>query len=188
MRFFCPLVHTGAMWRRERVAREVGEYDEHFRAAQDYDYWMRIAERFPVANVPEPLVRYRVHSSSLTSTYGGVNREFQEISVAGMARTLGWPAADGAAQRHRFDAMSSLLYGPWRDWTGDELARASDDLAALDEWFRGHFALTDAECARHRADVTGRMRRTLLRQSLRFVRRGPRSQAWRTFRRALRPL
>lgn len=54
------LVHASATIRTDAV-RAVGGYRQAFRLALDYDLWLRLAERFDVLNVPEVVVRYRVH-------------------------------------------------------------------------------------------------------------------------------
>lgn len=45
------------------VLRAVGGFDEALGAAEDWDMWLRIAARFPVRNVPEPLARIWDHRS-----------------------------------------------------------------------------------------------------------------------------
>lgn len=54
---------------RRRVFDEVGLYDESFARHQpeDMDLWLRIAARFPVGVIDEPLAVLRVHPSSLTA-------------------------------------------------------------------------------------------------------------------------
>ena len=54
---------------RRKVFDEVGFYDESFlrHEPEDWDMWMRIAARYPVGVVQEPLARLRVHPSSLTA-------------------------------------------------------------------------------------------------------------------------
>jgi len=66
--FYCPFAHSTIMFERSRVMEKTGGYNEAFRAAQDYDFWSRIARELPVANLNEYLVKYRVNPSSITST------------------------------------------------------------------------------------------------------------------------
>ena len=61
---FC---HGSVMFRRECLDA-IGFYDETFLLAQDYDLWLRIAELFDVANLPEPLYRLREHNERLSET------------------------------------------------------------------------------------------------------------------------
>jgi glycosyltransferase involved in cell wall biosynthesis len=44
-----------------RVAQEVGGFDERLAPSEDWDFCYRIAVRYHVGFVPEPLVRYRLH-------------------------------------------------------------------------------------------------------------------------------
>jgi len=55
--------HGSVMFRR-RCIECVGVYREEFRVAQDYDLWLRISERFDVANLPEFLYQWRLNLSS----------------------------------------------------------------------------------------------------------------------------
>lgn len=54
---------------RRRVFEELGCFDEqkiiHMR--EDWDMWLRIAARYPIGLIGEPLVRYRVHGAGNTS-------------------------------------------------------------------------------------------------------------------------
>jgi len=72
--FLSPLLHPGAMLRSEAF-RAMGGYDAAFWTAQDADLWARMAPRFELDNLPEPLVQWRQHGSSLTSSRGAAGRE-----------------------------------------------------------------------------------------------------------------
>jgi hypothetical protein len=55
-----PLAHSAAMIRKEPFVN-LGGYREQFALAQDLDLWLRLADRHELANLPAPLIRYRVH-------------------------------------------------------------------------------------------------------------------------------
>jgi hypothetical protein len=59
--------HSAVMFRADCVA-EVGPYREAFRYAQDYDLWLRIAERFGMFSLSEPLVKLRLHPDAISIT------------------------------------------------------------------------------------------------------------------------
>jgi hypothetical protein len=61
-----PFIHSSLMLRTDLV-RRLGGYRAAFEAAEDYDLWLRIAEVAEVANLPEPLIRYRWHPGNVTS-------------------------------------------------------------------------------------------------------------------------
>jgi glycosyltransferase involved in cell wall biosynthesis len=56
-----PMVHTSVMYRASAV-QAVGGYDPAYeRRCQDVDLLLRLAARHPLANLPVPLVRKRLH-------------------------------------------------------------------------------------------------------------------------------
>ena len=61
-----PFVHSSVIFRTELVRRLKG-FRPAFRAAEDYDLWLRLAETARLANLPEVLVEYRWHSENVTS-------------------------------------------------------------------------------------------------------------------------
>jgi GT2 family glycosyltransferase len=52
---------------RRSVCAAVGEYDPALEGAEDWDMWLRIAERAPAVYVPEILYYYRLHGDSMTA-------------------------------------------------------------------------------------------------------------------------
>ena len=63
---FCPFIHPTWLFRQEIVA-ELGGYNEDFPYAQDYELALRIAVKYPVANLAELLLYYRVAGSGSIS-------------------------------------------------------------------------------------------------------------------------
>lgn len=66
LRTGCAFVHSSVMMRRE-VFLAAGGYRKGLNVAEDYDLWLRMAEHAQIANLPERLVRYRVHVESATA-------------------------------------------------------------------------------------------------------------------------
>lgn len=64
--FYNPFLHSSVCFRKE-AAVAVGSYDSALRIAQDYTLWLRIMEKHPAENLPERLLTYRVHASSLSN-------------------------------------------------------------------------------------------------------------------------
>jgi glycosyltransferase involved in cell wall biosynthesis len=62
--FRSPVLHPGSMFLRD-IVREAGGYCPEFTVAQDYDLWTRLLSRGVVANLPQFLLRYRVHAKSV---------------------------------------------------------------------------------------------------------------------------
>lgn len=59
------MVHPATMIRRD-VLMSVGGYEESLEAAQDFDLWLRLAERGRLANLNELILNYRVHLESVS--------------------------------------------------------------------------------------------------------------------------
>lgn len=58
--------HIGACFLyTRRVYKEVGEYDPELFLVEDYDYFIRIAQRFKVRHIPEPLYYFRRDDNTL---------------------------------------------------------------------------------------------------------------------------
>jgi glycosyltransferase involved in cell wall biosynthesis len=74
-----PFVHSSVMFRRH-VLEAAGEYDERFAVAQDYDLWLRMSRVTRMANLPDPLVRRRLTSDSLSSARDTI-RLWDEVSA-----------------------------------------------------------------------------------------------------------
>lgn len=73
-----PFAHPTVMFRKQAVV-DAGMYRPQFEPAEDYDLWLRLAERHDLANLTEPLLEYRVHADQATA------RAFERVAVAMLA-------------------------------------------------------------------------------------------------------
>ena len=74
--------HASMMLRRELLESEGPELYRLWLHAEDYELWVRLLARSRGATLPEPLVRYRVHSSSVCA----LNEDLQSEQVDEIAR------------------------------------------------------------------------------------------------------
>lgn len=72
----CVLSHPSVMIRAEAMI-QAGGYRHEFPCAQDLDLWLRISEFAQLANLPEVLLEYRLHSDSISEASGELQRECQ---------------------------------------------------------------------------------------------------------------
>jgi len=102
-----PFVHSSVMMRTALV-RRLGGYRAAFRAAEDYDLWLRTAETTHIANLADDLTQYRRHESNLSQ------RDLirQSFSVR-LAQRSAAGRKSGAS-----DAADALTAPP--DWWTDE--------------------------------------------------------------------
>lgn len=59
-------LHPTAMIRKAAIL-QVGGYDDSFVAGSDLDLWLKLTEIGAVANLPQPVLQYRIHSHSISS-------------------------------------------------------------------------------------------------------------------------
>lgn len=62
----CCIAHPTVMLRRAALD-SLEPYRPSFLHAEDYDLWLRLAERYDCRNLPEPLLRYRVHGAQISA-------------------------------------------------------------------------------------------------------------------------
>jgi glycosyltransferase involved in cell wall biosynthesis len=75
----CFVAQPAAFWRRS-VGRELGPFDEALHHAMDYDYWLRIADRYPpsaIRYLERDLAAARWHDAAKTAA--GWDRALEEI-------------------------------------------------------------------------------------------------------------
>lgn len=67
MLFHNPFVHSSTMMRASIFDNLNIKYDDAFITAQDYDLWVRLSKVMRLANIPEVLLKLRVHDNSIGS-------------------------------------------------------------------------------------------------------------------------
>jgi len=88
-RFF----HGAVMFRRICVEDTGGWYREDLPYAQDYDLWLRMAEAWDIANLPEVLYCYRKHRDMVSASHGTEQDRCAELGrLSAIKRRLaqGW--------------------------------------------------------------------------------------------------
>ncbi len=96
----CCIAHSTVMMRKS-CALEVGGYRTGYPPSEDYDLWLRMSERYDMANLPKVMVHYRVHGAQLSST------QLRSMAIATLAAQ-----ADANARRtdlsRRYDHPSQF--------------------------------------------------------------------------------
>ena len=100
-----PFGHGSIMARRACLLA-VGGYRSEFALTQDRDLWLRVAECYQMAILPEPLYLLRKHKASVSTTQRGLQRRFGDRARAyALERlqkgedSLGYKLAYGCTQR-----------------------------------------------------------------------------------------
>ncbi|MEA2218614.1 MAG: hypothetical protein QOJ35_1240 [Solirubrobacteraceae bacterium] len=106
-----PFVHSAVMFRRGAFL-ELGGY-RPCNDAEDLDLWLRFSERHELANLPDPVVAYRIHADQVTTR----RIELQTLGVLGAhvaarARREGRPDPLDAAETIDEDWLLSRGVAP----------------------------------------------------------------------------
>jgi len=109
------ICHPSAMMRREAVLA-AGGYRERFYTAEDLDLFLRLAERGRVANLPEVLLKYRMHPRSVCHSQKPRQSEAIHAAIAEARERRGLPPDSRPAP----DPGPKPLIGPdrpkWAWW------------------------------------------------------------------------
>ncbi|HED36471.1 MAG TPA: glycosyltransferase [Gammaproteobacteria bacterium] len=93
-------IGTSSVVIKKKTFDEYGGFDTNLRALQDWDLWLRVAEKHQVCYFDEPLVYYRVHSSSVSRNvrktwpyhFYLINRIFSQKGIANNLQELKYEA------------------------------------------------------------------------------------------------
>jgi len=108
--------HTGTLVRR-RCHDELGDYDLSLPHAGDWELWLRIATRYSVGYVAEPLYAYRIHGGNMSvarHSPAHANREIKAAIEHGFAALPADAPADLRALRPRA-IQHVLMATTWGD-------------------------------------------------------------------------
>lgn len=81
--------HGACTMVRRRILKSVGGYSEDFNAQDGYELWLKVFNRYKVANIDSPVFYYRQHGRSLTRNQDRVLEARQKIKRAIAERLTG---------------------------------------------------------------------------------------------------
>jgi len=112
------ICHPAAMIRRESLSK-INGYDEEFKIAQDLDLWLRLGEVGKLANVPQTVLKFRLHEGSVSETKRVEQRKFAKLACERAWQRRGiagkfeadepWRPGSDAASKMEY----ALRYGWW---------------------------------------------------------------------------
>jgi glycosyltransferase involved in cell wall biosynthesis len=136
--------HSTAMLRRSAIDA-VGGYRSEFIHSEDLDLWLRLAETGKLANLPEPVLFYRLHEKSVSQTMGKQQREsaylacsmaWERRNVSGTFEATDLWRPSSNQSYHRFDlqygwtAWANGYRDTWRYYAGKAVLRKPFSLAS----------------------------------------------------------
>lgn len=85
------VIHSASMIRREVLAT-LGGYRTSLPQSEDYDLWLRLAEVGRLANLPDVVVHYRMHTASITNQRNSEQLRCHAAALADARWRRGLPA------------------------------------------------------------------------------------------------
>jgi glycosyltransferase involved in cell wall biosynthesis len=82
------MAHPTVLLRRDVMLGNDFFYDRSFHGAEDYDLWVRMSERFKLANIPEILIRYRTHNQQVSAYRAELQKKAASAIRARQLRNL----------------------------------------------------------------------------------------------------
>lgn len=135
---------------KRSILADLGGYRSDAEPAEDYDLWARAIEVTRIANVPDVVVRYRVHGASTsTASAADADRSAQAIAAATLSRLLG-RAPDPDALRVLRGAEGS------HGWSAEQLREANALLWRFTRAVLSDRTLTREDRASIRRDAVAR--------------------------------
>ncbi len=150
--FDSPFCHPSTMLRKRVFHEHALLYDGSYYPTEDYELWTRALAKFPTANLSHVLLKYRVHSSSMTgSDWGQMDKQATRI-IQKSLDSLGIDYREQELQLHRnigrgrsFQFHDFELFEKAEKWlqklSATNIVRKKYDQQALEEtlalvWFR----------------------------------------------------
>ncbi len=119
-------MHGTVMYRRQALL-DAGGFDETLRRCEDYDVYLRMTRRFPIAGYADRVAEYRIHGANMSADYTAMLRSALAVharhrpaaedargQAAWRAGRRGWRrnyAAEMAAARYRDRLAGGSLMG-----------------------------------------------------------------------------
>ena len=106
--------HGSVMMRRAALQDAGGFYNDSLSLAQDYDLWLRVAESWDVANVPDLLYKYRHHDRMVSViSRAEQDRYAAQVRQPAVARRLGYGRAKLGYKRECLPARMRRARRSW---------------------------------------------------------------------------
>jgi glycosyltransferase involved in cell wall biosynthesis len=78
-------MHGTVMYRRDRLM-EIAGFDERLSRCEDYDVYLRLARRYPVAGYPDLVAAYRIHGENMSANHRAMLRSALDVHARYMPR------------------------------------------------------------------------------------------------------
>ena len=106
-------MHGTVMYRRD-LLEAAGGFDERLRRGEDYDLYLRMVRRHPIAAYPDLVAAYRLHGQNMSADHHGMLRTMLDVHASHAP-----PEGDSVATQAWREGRQR-----WRRYYAEEMARA----------------------------------------------------------------
>lgn len=119
------LIHPTVMG-RATAWKAIGPYREAFKFVEDYDLFLRASAIGPLANIPSPLLRYRVHAQSTNYKRRDIQIRLHHELWANHRKINNLPVSSPPKVRPTDQPSMASVYLEWAEWaiSGNEFKTA----------------------------------------------------------------
>jgi glycosyltransferase involved in cell wall biosynthesis len=107
-----PIISSSVVMRRS-VVREIGMFNPNIRFTHDWEYWIRISEKYKIGVLHKPVIYYRMHvGGSSSSNRWGTYHEVSHIIERIIGESQGvWEYVRALYTHARYNAMLAFTDG-----------------------------------------------------------------------------
>lgn len=150
--FSNSIAHPSVILRGEYVSKNKIRYSEDYRYAQDWELWQRLSAFTKLANLPETLLRYRIHSQSIGSVHAEGQRDLATTICLNGLKRLNITPSEQESELHRkifvfgYEKTKTRAFGiaaeEWllklsaADQASETFDRRTLDVFLAETWFR----------------------------------------------------
>ncbi|MEB3160913.1 MAG: glycosyltransferase family A protein [Synechocystis sp.] len=109
------MCHPSVLMRTEAV-RQIGGYRTTLKSAEDIDLFLRLAEMGFVANLPEILLKYRMHPKSIGHSSNIEQKQFANLAIAEAYERRGLTVPQTTWRLQGVAASPSQMHCKWAWW------------------------------------------------------------------------
>jgi glycosyltransferase involved in cell wall biosynthesis len=89
MLFHTAMAHPTIILRRESFINNNFLFNHEFKHAEDYELWARSSVSLKFANIPEVLLKYRIHENQISTKYNILQRNSMSLAQLNLLLNLG---------------------------------------------------------------------------------------------------
>jgi hypothetical protein len=112
--FGLPIAHPSTIIRKCFLGKYSLRYDAQFEKAEDYEFWFRCSNYFPLTNINKVLLLYRIHKEQTKSAYRDIQQKTSNEIRSLQIKKLGINPSESELELHQ--NLSSYHIQPSEDF------------------------------------------------------------------------